>query len=233
MDERHHRDIHGGGARAAVFGVSDGLVSNISLVLGIAGASVNGTVVRLAGLAGLLGGAFSMAAGEYISMRAQRELFERELEIERRELERSPRGELRELTRLYEERGMPPALAKSVAEQMMANPELALETHAREELGITADSVGNPMEAALSSFVMFALGALIPLLPFLFMRSGHSATLVAVVLAGAAALVVGGLLAIFTERNWWFSAIRQLAICAIAGAATYGIGHAIGVSGVG
>lgn len=232
-DERHHRDISGGGARAAVFGVSDGLVSNTSLVLGIAGASAGGSFVRLAGLAGLLGGAFSMAAGEYISMRAQRELYQRELDIERRELERHPRSEMRELVSLYERRGLPPTLARTVAEQMMADPDLALETHAREELGITPGSQGNPVQAALSSFLTFAVGALMPLLPFLFMSGGRSATLVAVALGGGSALVVGALLAIFTERKWWVSALRQLVICAIAGAVTYGIGAAVGVSRVG
>jgi VIT1/CCC1 family predicted Fe2+/Mn2+ transporter len=233
MDERHHRDIGGGGPRAAVFGVSDGLVSNTSLVLGIAGASAGSAFVRLAGLAGLLGGAFSMAAGEYVSMRAQRELFQREIEVERRELERHPRAEMRELVTLYEKRGLPPDLARSLAEQQMADPETALETHAREELGISPGSVGNPTQAAVSSFVTFAIGAFMPLLPFLFLRDTRTATLVAVAIAGGSALVVGGLLALFTGRKWWFSALRQLFICAIAGAATYGIGAAIGVSGVG
>ena len=233
MDERHHRDISGGGARAAVFGVSDGLVSNTSLVLGIAGASAGGSVVRLAGLAGLLGGAFSMAAGEYISMRAQRELYQRELEIERRELERHPRAELHELVSLYERRGMPPTLARSVAEKMMADPKLALETHAREELGITPGSQGNPVQAAAWSFVTFAIGALMPLVPFLVTAGGHGAILAAVALAGGSALVVGALLALFTERKWWFSALRQLLICAVAGSVTYGIGAAIGVGRIG
>jgi vacuolar iron transporter family protein len=232
LPEHHHRDISGGGARAAVFGISDGLVSNTSLVLGIAGASAPASFIRLAGLAGLLGGAFSMAAGEYISMRAQSELFQREIEIERREIERRPEGELRELVHLYETRGLPPELARQVAEEMMATPESALETHAREELGIDPSSTGRPVQAALSSFVTFAIGAFMPLLPFLF-TSGSTATLLAVALAGASALIVGALLSVFTGRKWWFSALRQLAICAAAGAVTYGIGSAIGVSGVG
>jgi VIT1/CCC1 family predicted Fe2+/Mn2+ transporter len=229
--EHHHRDIQGGGARAAVFGVSDGLVSNTSLILGIAGASSAAGIVRLAGLAGLFGGAFSMAAGEYISMRAQSELFQREIEIERREIGRHPEGEYRELVHLYERRGMPPELARRVADEMMSNPELALETHAREELGIDPGSTGKPMQAAVSSFVTFAVGAFMPLIPFLF-ASGTTATLIAVSIAGVSALVVGGLLSLFTGRDWWFSALRQLVICAIAGAITYGIGSAIGVSGI-
>lgn len=229
--EHHHRDIQGGAARAAVFGVSDGLVSNTSLILGLAGAAPGGTVIRLAGLSGLLGGAFSMAAGEYISMRAQRELFEREIEIERREIERHPRGELTELVHLYESRGMRPELAHEVAEQIMSNPDVALETHTREELGIDPSATGNPVKAAVSSFVTFSIGAVIPLIPFLGSR-GSLATLVAVALAGAGALVVGGLLSLFTGRAWWYSALRQLLMCAIAGAATYGIGTAIGVAGI-
>ncbi|MGO8875524.1 MAG: VIT1/CCC1 transporter family protein [Acidimicrobiales bacterium] len=232
LPEHHHRDISGGGARAAVFGISDGLVSNTSLVLGIAGATAASGIVRLAGLAGLLGGAFSMAAGEYISMRAQQELFERELEIERREIERRPEGEMRELVHLYETRGMPPELARQVAREMMSTPEVALETHAREELGIDPSATGKPIQAAVSSFVTFSVGAFMPLLPFLFTR-GTAATLWAVAIAGVSALVVGAFLAIFTGRKWWFSALRQLLICAAAGAVTFGVGSAIGVSGVG
>ncbi len=232
IPEHQHRDISGGGPRAAVFGISDGLVSNTSLVLGIAGASAASGLVRLAGLAGLLGGAFSMAAGEYISMRAQSELFQREIEIERREIERHPKGEMRELVHLYETRGMPTELAQQVASEMMANPQVALETHAREELGIDPSSTGKPLQAAFWSFLTFALGAFVPLLPFLF-SSGSTATLWAVGAAGISALAVGGLLSIFTGRKWWFSALRQLLICAAAGAVTYSVGSAIGVSGIG
>jgi len=230
--EHTHRDIAGGGARAAVFGISDGLVSNASLVLGIAGGGGATGIIRLAGLAGLLGGAFSMATGEYISMRAQSELFQREIEVERREIERRPEGETRELAHIYESRGMPSELARQVAEKMMSDPDVALETHAREELGIDPARTGNPVQAAASSFVTFAVGAIVPLLPFFFM-TGTGAVVGAVIAAAVAALVVGGLLSIFTERRWWFSALRQLAICAAAGAATYGIGKAVGVSKVG
>ena len=173
-----------------------------------------------------------MAAGEYISMRAQSELFQREIEIERREIERRPEGEMRELVHLYESRGMPADLARQVATQMMSDPVTALETHAREELGIDPDSTGKPVQAAVSSFVTFSVDALMPLLPFLFMQ-GSSAIFAAVALAGVSALIVGGLLSIFTGRPWWFSAFRQLLICAAAGAITYGVGSAIGVSGIG
>ncbi len=229
--EHHHRDIQGGSARAAVFGVSDGLVSNVSLILGLAGANPSNAVIRLAGLAGLLGGAFSMAAGEYISMRAQKELFLREIEIERREIERHPKSEHRELVHLYESRGIPAELASRLADEMMADPKLALETHAREELGVNPDSLGQPIAAAASSFATFSVGAIVPLVPFL-TGSGGTAVIAAVVATAVAALVVGGLLSVFTGRNWWWSAIRQLLICAVAGGVTYGIGHAVGVSGV-
>lgn len=214
-----------------MFGVSDGLVSNVSLILGLAGASPPSSVIRLAGLAGLLGGAFSMAAGEYISMKAQTELFQREIEIERREIERHPKGEHRELVRLYESRGIPSDLALKVADEVMADPALALETHAREELGLNPSSLGRPVQAAVSSFVTFALGAVVPLVPFL-AGGGHGATLLAVLLTGIAALVVGGLLSVFTGRKWWWSSLRQLLICAAAGAITFGVGSAIGVTGM-
>jgi VIT1/CCC1 family predicted Fe2+/Mn2+ transporter len=230
--EHHHRDVQGGSARAAVFGISDGLVSNTSLVLGISGATTSGGLVRLAGLAGLLGGAFSMAAGEYISMRAQNELFQREIEIERREIERRPEGETRELIHLYESRGMEPEMARAVAEHMMSDPEVALETHAREELGIDPSRIGQPLQAAGSSFVTFSVGALMPLLPFLFSH-GTTALFIAISLAAVSALVVGVLLSYFTGRRWWLSAVRQLAICAAAGAVTYFIGKAVGVSSAG
>ena len=228
LPEHHHRNVQGGGARAAVFGLSDGLVSNVSLVLGVAGASPGNAFIRLAGLAGLLGGAFSMAAGEYVSMRAQRELLQRELDIERRELSRRPHAEHRELVVIYQRRGLDHAMASELADKMMATPELALETHAREELGISTTSLGSPWQAATSSFVSFAIGAVVPLLPFLFMRTG-SATLVAIISAAVAALAIGAALSYFTGRSWSWAAARQLLVCAIAGGATYGIGRLIGV----
>jgi VIT1/CCC1 family predicted Fe2+/Mn2+ transporter len=230
--EHHHREVQAGGPRAAVFGVSDGLVSNLSLILGLAGASPATSVIRLAGLAGLLGGAFSMAAGEYVSMRAQNELVEKEVEKERREIERHPKGEHHELVRLYESRGIPLTLASQLADRVMADPELALETHAREELGIDLASPGRPLQAAGWSFVTFAVGAAIPLVPYS-AGAGTAALVGAICAAALAALIVGGLLSIFTSRPWWWSAARQLLICAVAGAVTFAIGRAIGVSGVG
>ncbi|HEX3946332.1 MAG TPA: VIT1/CCC1 transporter family protein, partial [Acidimicrobiales bacterium] len=161
----HHRDLRSGGIRAAVFGMSDGLVTNVSLILGVAGADPTGSVVRLTGIAGLVAGAFSMAAGEYLSMQAQRELLQRELEVERQSLRRAPEAERRELTAIYERRGLDPVLAAELVGEMMRDPEVALETHAREELGIDPGALGSPWRAAASSFATFALGALLPLLP--------------------------------------------------------------------
>jgi vacuolar iron transporter family protein len=210
-----------------VFGLSDGLVTNISLVLGIAGASPGGQIVRLVGVAGLVAGAFSMGAGEYLSMAAQRELMQRELDVERESLTQSPEGEAQELRGMYEDRGIAPEVARDMVHEVMADPELALETHAREELGINPKHLGSPVQAALSSFVSFALGAFIPLLPWLITR-GNAAIVASVILSVVASVAVGVVLATFTKRSRVTSALRQLLITAIAAAVTYGIGRAIG-----
>jgi VIT1/CCC1 family predicted Fe2+/Mn2+ transporter len=227
-----HRDISGGWARAAVFGVSDGLTTNVALILGVSGASPAAGFVRLAGLAGLVGGAFSMAAGEWVSMRAQSELLERELAMERRALARTPDRERRELAAIYVGRGIDRETANAMAAQVMTDPETALEVHAREELGVNPRALGSPNEAAGASFVTFALGALVPLLPFFFAH-GNGAVLAAVILAAIAAVVVGAALARFTGRSVLFSSVRQLVISAAAAAVTYGIGHVVGLSGAG
>ncbi len=227
--DHHHRAVQGGSARAAVFGVSDGLVTNVSFILGIAGAHPAGGVVRLVGVAGLVAGAFSMAAGEYVSMRAQRELFEHELALENHEIRTRPEGERRELVHIYESRGVEPDVAGHLATEMMRTPELALETHAREELGINPSALGSPVKAAASSFTAFALGALVPLIPWLVSR-GTGAELASVVLAAIAAVAVGAALAAFTRRPWWWTALRQVGISAIAAGITFGIGSALGVS---
>jgi len=229
--DHHHRSVQGGSARAAVFGVSDGLVTNVSLILGIAGAHPAGGVVRLAGVAGLVAGAFSMAAGEYVSMRAQTELFERELALETHALRTRPEGERRELVRIYESRGVEPEVAGHLASEMMRTPELALETHAREELGIDPNALGSPVKAAASSFATFALGAVLPLIPWL-VTGGNGAVVASVVVAGIAAVTVGAALAAFTRRPVWWSALRQLGISAAAASVTFGIGTAVGVSSV-
>ena len=223
----HHRNLHGGGARAAVFGISDGLVSNVALILGIAGAHASASAVRLAGIAGLIAGSFSMAAGEYISMRAQSELMERELDVERQAIHHDPEDERRELAGIYRNRGLDADMADELSVKMMSDPDLALETHAREELGINPEQTGNPFQAAGSSFVMFATGAFIPLLPWL-ITSGTTATVWSIALGAVAALGVGAALAYFTGRSWWWSASRQLLISGVAAAVTYSVGHLIG-----
>jgi vacuolar iron transporter family protein len=226
--DHSHRNLQGGGARAAVFGVSDGLVSNVALILGMAGAHASAGAVRLAGIAGLIAGAFSMAAGEYISMRAQSELMLRELDVERQAIRRDPEVERKELAAIYESRGIDSAMAEELSVKMMRDPDIALETHAREELGINPGQTGNPLQAGVSSFVAFAIGAFIPLLPWL-VTSGTTAILWSVILGAVGAFTVGAGLAHFTGRSWLWSASRQLLISAIAAVITYSIGHLIGV----
>ncbi len=228
--ERHHRNVQSGGARAAVFGISDGLVTNVSLILGVAGAHPGGGIVRLSGLAGLVAGAFSMAAGELVSMQAQRELLERELDVEREALEKSPAAERGELVAIYERRGLTRAFATQLATMMMRDPETALETHAREELGIDPGSLGSPVVAAVSSFATFALGALLPLLPWL-VTHGNGALVASIVIGGVAAVAVGATLGVLTGRSVFKSAARQLLVAAVAASVTYGIGRAVGASG--
>ncbi|MDA8294966.1 MAG: VIT1/CCC1 transporter family protein [Actinomycetota bacterium] len=225
--EHQHRDVRGGSARAAVFGISDGLVSNASLILGMEGAHPAAAAVRLAGFAGLLGGALSMAAGELISMRAQAELLERELAVERAEIQRHPEGELRELVLIYERRGVAPAVAQALALEMMATPERALETHAREELGIDPNELGSPLAAAFASFASFALGALVPLVAVLVSR-GAAAGVLAICLSAAGAAAVGTVLAHFSGRSRLRLALRQVGVCAGAAIVTFAVGTLIG-----
>lgn len=227
VDEHHHRNVSGGGARAAVFGASDGLVSNVSLILGVAGADSGQGFVRVAGLAGLVAGAVSMAAGEYVSMKAQTELLERELAIERREHERNPNVETVELSQIYQSRGIDPGTAYEMASNVMSDPEQALEVHAREELGVNPNELGNPIEAALSSFVAFAIGALLPLLPWFF-TGGSTAVIASIVLGVLGAIAVGAALAKATDRPMIPTVFRQVSIAAVAAAATFAIGAAVG-----
>ena len=227
--DHHHRDVSGGAARAAVLGVSDGLVTNVSLILGVAGAHPGGSFVRLAGLAGLVAGAWSMAAGEYLSMSAQGELLERELELERHELDRNPAREQRELERIYQRRGLDAGAAEEMAAHMMRDPETALETHAREELGIDPRSLGSPRQAAMSSFASCAFGAAIPLAPWLFAH-GIPAVVASMVLGGVTAVLIGLALSAFTGRSRVRTVVRQMAFLVVAAGVTYGIGTAVGVS---
>lgn len=230
VPQKHHRDIQGGIARASVFGASDGLVSNVSLILGVAGADPSATYVRLAGIAGLIAGAVSMAAGEYVSMKAQAELLQRELEIERRQLARQPHVETVELAQIYQARGLDPDTAMEMASQMMADPDRALETHAREELGIDPSSLGSPIGAAVGSFLAFAVGAIVPLVPW-FVGEGDAAVVASVLLTVVAAATIGALLGTFTGRSRVLSAARQVLIAVVAAGVTYGIGWLVGVDG--
>lgn len=227
--EHHHRNISAGSARAAVFGASDGLVSNVSLILGVAAADASQGVVRVAGVAGLVAGAVSMAAGEWVSMKAQQELFERELAIERREQARNPNVELVELAMIYQSRGIDPEIALQLAEQLMSDPERALEVHAREELGIDPNELGNPLGAGIWSLVSFGVGALLPLLPWFF-AGGTGAIVASIVLGVLGAAAVGAALAAATGRPAPPTIARQVLIATVAAAITYAIGSLVGTS---
>jgi VIT1/CCC1 family predicted Fe2+/Mn2+ transporter len=221
-----------GTLRAAIFGVNDGLVSNAALIMGFAGAAQDRGVIVLAGIAGLLAGAFSMGAGEYVSMRVQREVLERMLHLEAHELGTDPIGERDELAELYERKGVPRELADSLATELSKDPAVALDTHAREELGIDPDEgLGSPGAAAASSFLTFAAGAFVPLAPFLVV-GGTAAIAASAVLAGTALLGVGALTSRLTGRPALVSALRMLAIGGGAATVTYLIGVLLGVSGV-
>lgn len=222
-----HRDVNGGWLRPTVFGAMDGLVSNLGLVAGVAGSSAASRTIVISGLAGLVAGAFSMAAGEYTSVASQRELVQAELEVERRELRRHPEDELKELAEVYVSRGVEPRLAAEVARQLHADPEQALQTHAREELGVDPSDLPSPTVAAVSSFLSFSVGALLPVLPYLL---GAHSLWYAVVLGLIGLFGCGAVVARVTARAWWFSGLRQLGLGAAAVAVTYGLGMAFGVA---
>jgi VIT1/CCC1 family predicted Fe2+/Mn2+ transporter len=234
MNDEHspvhrHRDVQGGLPRALVFGASDGLVSNVALIIGVAGASTDASFVRVAGLSGLLAGAISMAAGEYVSVKAQNELIERELDIERRSLLDNPDAEQAELAAIYRQRGLDEPHAEAVAEQVHQNPETALDVHAREELGVDPEGLANPWIVAVSSFIAFVIGAFLPLIPWLF-GSGDAAVIGSVVIGLTAAAVVGWLVAYFTDRSKFKTMARQVLVASVACLATFAIGSAVGVS---
>jgi len=220
-----HRDITGGWLRPAVFGAMDGLVSNFALIAGVAGGSGDRQVVVLAGLAGLAAGAFSMAAGEYTSVAAQAELARAEIAVERRELERRPAAEQEELAQVYVSRGLDPRLAREVAAALSADPEQALQVHAREELGVAPDDLPSPVLAAGSSFLSFAVGAFLPVVPYLLGATGIWPSLV---VALVALFACGALVSRVTSRSWWYSGARQLLLGALAAAVTYGFGSLVG-----
>jgi VIT1/CCC1 family predicted Fe2+/Mn2+ transporter len=221
-----HRDVTGGWLRPAVFGVMDGLVSNVSLIAGVAGGGVAPHTVALTGLAGLIAGAVSMATGEYISVSSQTELTRAEIAVEKREIAARPEAEKSELTELYISRGVEPALARKVVEQLSLDPEQTWRIHAREELGVDPDDLPSPWTAAGSSFAAFAVGAIVPLLPYLL---GASSLLISAVLSAIGLFVAGALVSRFTSRGWLYSGLRQLLLGALAAAVTYGIGRGVGV----
>ncbi|MEV6518157.1 VIT1/CCC1 transporter family protein [Micromonospora chalcea] len=228
LREAHHADVSGGWLRPAVFGAMDGLVTNIALIAGVGGGGVSPRSVVLTGTAGLVAGAISMGLGEYTSVRSANEQVAAEVAKERRELERHPEAEARELADAWVARGLPRELATQVAEAVRANPEEALRVHVREELGVDPDDQPSPWAAAISSFVCFSIGALVPLLPYLL---GFTSLWLALAVGGVGLFVAGAIVARFTYRPWWTSGLRQLLLGGLAAGATYLIGALIGVGG--
>lgn len=227
--EGWHRNNKSGSLRAAIFGVNDGLISNTALVMGFAGATAGRETVLFAGVAGLLAGAFSMAAGEFISMSNQRESFEREIELEALEIELMPEEEQRELELIYIAKGVDPEDAKRLAEQVMKDKDVALDTMVREELGLDPDELGSPWGAASSSFIAFAIGAVLVVLPYIFV-GGTVALITGVSIALLALIVVGGGMAKLNGRPMLPSILRQVAVGVVAAGATFFFGAMIGLS---
>jgi VIT1/CCC1 family predicted Fe2+/Mn2+ transporter len=228
--EHHHADVSGGWLRPAVFGAMDGLVTNIALIAGVGGGGVGAHALILTGIAGLVAGAISMGLGEYTSVRTQNDQVQHELAKERRELERNPEAEAQELAGVWIERGLPPDLALQVATALGRNPDEALRFHAQEELGVNPEERPSPWTAALSSFLCFATGALVPLLPYL---AGFHTLWLALAVGAVGLFVAGALTARFTSRSWYGSGLRQLILGMAAAGATFLIGKAIGISGIG
>ena len=224
-----HRSVGGGNLRAAIFGINDGLVSNASLILGVVGAEASTGTVLATGVAGLLAGALSMAAGEYVSVRSQRELFEYQIGLERDELRQYPEAEAEERALIYIARGLPEAQARDFARTLVADPAKALDVLAREELGLNPDDLGSPLGAAAFSFVAFTIGASVPLLPFLLGRQLPVAAYAGAGLAALALFGTGAAMSLFTGRNAWAGGARMLGIAALAGATVFAIGRLIGV----
>lgn len=222
-------DGKSGALRAGVFGISDGLVSNLALILGVAASGAAPHFVIVAGFAGLLAGAFSMAAGEYISMKIQRETFEYALRVEAAEIDLVPEAERRELVGIYVGKGIPIDTARTLAGQVMEDPVRALDVHAREELGLDPEQLGSPVGAAVASFLAFAVGATIPLAPYFLVSDG--AALIGSVICGAIALaVVGGVMAHMAARYVWTGALRMVGLGSAAAGVTYGIGSLLGIA---
>src|SRR5438876_3441027 len=228
--ERRHRGLGGGGnLRAAVFGINDGLVSNASLIFGVAGANPDAAVVLLSGVAGLTAGAFAMAAGEFVSVRSQRELFEYQIGLERDELAEYPDAEAQELALIYRAKGLSAADAQRLAKKLVSDPEHALDTLAREELGLNPNELGSPWGAAISSFLSFAIGAAIPLAPFLLGDFWWNLP-VSIGLTSLALFIIGATLSLFTSSSALKSGLRMLLLGGFAAAVTFGVGKLFGVS---
>ncbi|MFN3996253.1 VIT1/CCC1 transporter family protein [Algoriphagus sp.] len=228
--EKRHRSVGGNALRAAVLGGNDGLVSNFSLVMGIAGATSGQETVLLTGLAGLLAGALSMALGEWISVRSSQELFENQMNLEMEELEANPEGEEKELALIYLSKGVPEIQARQMAKDVIGNKEHAHEILVKEELGInTSDLQGSAMEAAITSFVLFAIGAVIPVIPFFFL-GGLKAVLFSALFSAIGLFGIGSAITLFTGKSIWYSGFRQVLFGLAAAAITFGIGRLIGVS---
>ncbi len=228
--EKRHRSVGGNALRAAVLGGNDGLVSNFSLVMGIAGATSGQNEVLLTGLAGLLAGALSMALGEWISVKSSQELFENQMALEMEELETNPEGEEKELVLIYISKGIPELQAMSMAKEIISNKDHAHEILVKEELGINAEDLkGSAMEAAITSFILFAFGAIIPVFPFFFL-GGMKAVLASALFSTIGLFGIGSAITLFTGKSIWYSGFRQVLFGLIAAAITFGIGKAIGVS---
>ena len=228
--EKRHRSVGGNALRAAVLGGNDGLVSNFSLVMGIAGATSGQNEVLLTGLAGLLAGALSMALGEWISVRSSQELFENQMQLEMEEIETNPEGEEKELALIYISKGIPEEQAMKMAKEIISDKDSAHEILVKEELGINAEDLkGSAMEAAITSFILFAFGAVIPVIPFFF-YGGMKAVLFSSVLSAAGLFLIGSVITLFTGKSIWYSGFRQVFFGLIAAAITFGIGKLIGVS---
>lgn len=228
--EGRHRSAGGNTLRAAVLGANDGLLSNLSLIMGVAGANISERSILVTGFAGLLAGACSMALGEWLSVQSARELYERQIKIERQELEDAPEVEAEELALIYEAKGLPTEQARSLAAQIISNPKTALDTLSREELGIDPQALGgSAWVAAITSFCLFAMGAIIPVIPFLLLR-GWNAIVGSLILSEIALFLIGAGITLLTGRSVLYSGVRQIVFGFGAAAITYAIGRLIGVS---
>jgi VIT1/CCC1 family predicted Fe2+/Mn2+ transporter len=228
--EGRHRATGGNALRAAVLGANDGMVSNLSLVMGVAGASNDNHAVLIAGIAGLLAGSISMALGEWLSVQSSRELYTNQIKIETMEINHNPQEEIEELALIYESRGVPKDQAKTLAAHIMENKESAVQTLAREELGIDPEALGgSAWEAAFTSFILFAIGAIVPLAPFIFF-TGFTAIWVSIAFSVVGLFLLGAVTTLFTGVNTLFSGARMVIFGLAAAAVTFGIGKLIGVT---